>query len=429
MNAHMQPALPLPEPLRGEEEGTFAHNTVALRLPEIGRRTLAENEFPPERRRRLQALIDELPEGRVRPLQDHAAPDHQAWEAYCAPYLGQSWLQVPWFFAENYFYRRLLEAVDYFASGQDPFALQKRLGLETGLQAIERLAAGQEGRVERLRALPPAERGPAVKDLLILSLWGNQADLSLWPAGSPVQRDTAPPSVGPPAEEPAAHTQADREAPPSRLVVDHSAAIAAHLLGSPAARGPAPLRIDILLDNAGQELVNDLLLADTLLQAGLAQEVRLHAKAHPTFVSDALPADVLSTFDFLLRHPAPAARRLGMRLYRRLEAGRLRLRSDLFWNSPLPAWQMPPALREELAGSGLVISKGDAHYRRILGDRHWPFDTPLEAITAYRPAPLALLRVCKSEVAAGLQAGLAGRLQALDPGWMVNGTWGMIQFA
>ncbi len=409
------PALPLPEPLRGEEEGTFAHHTVALRLPEIGRRTLAENDFSPERARRLQALIDELPQGQVRPLQDRAAPDSQAWAAYCAPYLGQSWLQVPWFFAENYFYRRLLEAVDYFISGQDPFTLQKRLGLETSAQAIVQLCAGQPARIEALNAPARDTRLAAVQDLFLLSLWGNQADLSLWPAGSPGA------SRGP----------AGREVSNARLVVDHSAALAAHLLPLPAPGMPAPqpLRLDLLLDNAGLELVNDLLLADALLQAGLAREVRLHAKAHPTFVSDALPADVLSTFDFLLRLPEPAARQVGMRLYRRLEDGRLRLRSDFFWNSPLPAWELPPELREELAGSNLVIGKGDANYRRILGDRHWPFETPLEAITAYRPAPLAALRVCKSEVAAGLQAGQAVRLQALDPDWMVNGLWGMIQFA
>jgi hypothetical protein len=440
LSARPLPPLPLPEPLRGEEPGTFAENTVAVRLPEIGRRTLAENDFPPETAARVQALVDELPHGQVRLLRDEAAPDREAWAAYCAPYLGLSWLQAPWFFAETYFYRRLLEATGYFlpgtGQGADPFALQKQLGLETSAAVIDRLSADLEDRAAVLKSLPAGERAALLQDLFTTNLWGNQADLSLWPVGSPLHSGAEP---GP------------QRTSPSRLVVDETALIAACLLRQPLpagtqaenpgprpAAGPVPstsIRIDFILDNAGLELVNDLLLADILLQAGLAQEVRLHAKAHPTFVSDALPADVLSTFDFLLRGeqrstpPASASRRLGQRLYRCLQAGRLRLRSHFYWNSPLEGWLLPLELREELAGAELLVSKGDANYRRLVGDRHWPLETPLAQITRYLPAHLALLRVCKSEVAVGLGEGQAERLFAQDPNWMTNGNWGMIQFA
>lgn len=415
------PEYPIPEPLRGEEPGSFAQSTVAVRLPDIGRRTLAENDFPPEVAGRLQALIDDLPEGRVRHLQDRDAPDWKAWETYCSPHLGQTWLQVPWFFAETYFYRRLLEATGYFTSGpgegRDPFLYQKRLGLESSEEIIDRLSADLEARKEELAALTSEERIAPLQDLFTMNLWGNQADLSIWPVGSPSQPRDAKDAPNPAS---------------SRLVVDDSAAIAAHLLQplqKPQGRRAEASRIDFLLDNAGLELVNDLLLADALLGSGLAREVRLHAKVHPTFVSDAMPSDVLSTFDFLLRRAAPASRRLGMRLYHWLQEGRLRLRSDLYWNSPLPGWQLPPDLRDELAGSDLIISKGDANYRRLLGDRHWPLETPLAGIVAYLPAPLAVLRVCKSELAVGLEEGQAAQLTAEDPQWMVNGNWGMIQFA
>ncbi len=89
---------------------------------------------------------------------------------------------------------------------------------------------------------------------------------------------------------------------------------------------------------------------------------------------------------------------------------------------------MPSELAEELAGSDLLIFKGDANYRRLLGDRHWPFDTPLAEILGFLPSPALLLRTLKSEVAAGLTPDLRKRAQQQDDRWMVNGNWGLIQF-
>jgi hypothetical protein len=75
-----------------------------------------------------------------------------------------------------------------------------------------------------------------------------------------------------------------------------------------------------------------------------------------------------------------------------------------------------------------LINKGDANYRRLLGDRHWPYTTPLADILCYLPAPLAALRVFKSEVAAGLKPGQPESLDRADPGWKTNGKWGVLQF-
>jgi hypothetical protein len=161
---------PLPPPLRGSDPGSFARDTVVRRLPAIGRRVLLENALASMAARAVATLVDELPDTPVRPLRDRGAPDLALWDAYVAPVAGQSWLDVPWFFAETYFYRRLLEATGYFQPGPGhmahPFALQKRLGLEE---------------LGRAPTLPGPDLGLA--DALRGALWGNQADLSLWPAG------------------------------------------------------------------------------------------------------------------------------------------------------------------------------------------------------------------------------------------------------
>src|SRR5262249_11202823 len=70
-----------------------------------------------------------------------------------------------------------------------------------------------------------------------------------------------------------------------------------------------PRCVDCLLDNAGFELLGDLCLAEYLLSTAQVQTVRFHAKVHPTFVSDAIIADVHTTIAWLrLRLTAPCGR-------------------------------------------------------------------------------------------------------------------------
>jgi uncharacterized protein with ATP-grasp and redox domains len=396
----------IPEPLRGEETGTFANNTVVVRLPDIARRVLAENELHPLATQNVNALISELPDGLVRLLLDRHAPDSQCWDAYLEPELGKNWLLIPWFTAETYFYRRILEATGYFEPGPgyllDPFACQKLAGIKSNPEAVQVLSETVDQSCQ-----------PGVWDqelfiwLLKTDLWGNQADLSMWPAGKKNKPD-----------------HPDLTEAQAYLIVDDARACALYLesLGKPASR------VDFLADNAGFELTGDLALADYLLTCGIAQEVRFHLKAYPTFVSDAMSKDVRQAINFMAASSSAAINVLGKRLHSHLISGRLQLRENIFWNSPLAMWEMPEKLREELALASLVISKGDANYRRVLGDRHWLYTTPIGQVMNYFPCPLLLLRTLKSEVAVGLPTGIPEGLSQKDPTWLTDGRWSMIQF-
>jgi len=430
------------DPLRGAETDTFAYQTVAVRMPAIGRRTLAEGRFTPEAAARLEALCADLPHGRIRLLNDPQAPDCAAWNAQITPYVGQTWLEAPWFFAETYFYRRLVEACGYFASGHglepasrlepvtglDPFRPQKELALVEARQALEAILPARQ------------EQAHDLETLIRLALWGNQADLSMWPAGS--------------ANRPA-------NGAGSRLLVDDAARAADYLRNTTPVRvsskrgyfgcflggyatqkTPKNLlsrtdvntdsrRVDLVLDNTGAELAFDLLLADGLLADSLLQTgrtVRLWVKLHPTFVSDAIAADIPETLSSLAASALPAVRGLAERLLGHLQAGRLETATHPYWTSSHMGWELPADLRQELAQAVLLVSKGDANYRRWLGDRHWAYDYPLANVIDYLPAPMLLLRVLKSEVLAGLQPGQAEAVGQQDARWMINGQWGLIQF-
>jgi hypothetical protein len=202
------------------------------------------------------------------------------------------------------------------------------------------------------------------------------------------------------------------------VLVDHTAELAERLA--------AARRVDFILDNSGPELVCDLLLASWLLSSE-ERRVLLHAKRSPFYVSDATPADVRTAIEALAGSPDAAVRQAGQGLLRETNGGRLEVREHWFWNGPLFFSDMPSQLRRELAGSDLVLIKGDANYRRLVADRKWPPTTRMETLTGYFPAPLAVLRTLKSELVIDLEPGQAERLDLEDPEWRTNGRRGIIR--
>jgi hypothetical protein len=89
--------------------------------------------------------------------------------------------------------------------------------------------------------------------------------------------------------------------------------------------------------------------------------------------------------------------------------------------------EMPADLRWALGEMDLVIIKGDANYRRLVGDRHWPPTIPFGDLTAYFPASTVALRTFKSELVVGLSPGQAEQAAAEESEWLVNGKRGVIQ--
>jgi hypothetical protein len=111
-----------------------------------------------------------------------------------------------------------------------------------------------------------------------------------------------------------------------------------------------------------------------------------------------------------------------------MQMGHLDLKEDYYWTSPRLFWEMPKHIHQELSQADLVISKGDANYRRLAGDLNWAPTTPFEDVMRYFPTALLALRVLKAELALGLTPQQVQELDDQGPDWKFNGNWAVIQF-
>ncbi|MFI2211887.1 damage-control phosphatase ARMT1 family protein [Streptomyces sp. NPDC020141] len=408
-----------------DEPGSFAHSVLADRHPALVRRVRDAFPWGPAQHRALDALLAEITAGVIEPL-GPGAHDRAEWERWGrrdgadashsgasrsgasgsdspgsgTSWFGTSWFEAPFLWAESYFYRRLLGALDHFTPGPwqgvDPFGPFKQAELH---------APAVDGELAALDALPGRPADEQAHALLHASLWGNRADLGF-------RLDSGGGAPAGPQESPAPDDP--------RLVADDSAVLWSLLPPD------ASAAVHLIADNAGQELIPDLVLLDHLLHTGRAGRAALHIKPHPYYVSDATMTDVLDALRRLRRAPGYAAG-VGDRLWSALTDGRLDVRAHPFFCAPLPYSAMPADLRADLSGAAVTILKGDLNYRRLVGDRHWPATDSFHDRTAHFPGAVAALRTLKSDVLVGLHPQTLTTLDHTPTPWRTTGTHALIQ--
>lgn len=59
-----------------------------------------------------------------------------------------------------------------------------------------------------------------------------------------------------------------------------------------------------------------------------------------------------------------------------MRSGRMTISPHPFLCTASAGWEMPLSLARTLSRQDLAIAKGDANYRRLVGDLHWPYETP-----------------------------------------------------
>lgn len=399
-------------------EGTFAYVTLRDRMPVILSNAIDDihrhvaDTLPtlsPEDHGRakecigaLSRLKHEMQTGKPLRVLADADADAAAWNTCVAEAAGAGWYGVCWLLAECYLYRRIREAQLLAGLGEhDPFRAQKQAAL-IGARAAASQLAGFALAAKGAEALPV---------LLQFALWGNRADLSLTAGDLQAEHITSHVS----SEE---HLRARAD----KILHDDSGALQARLAGRLG-------RVAVVLDNAGLELVADLVLLWWLTARGHAGQVVLHLKRYPWFVSDVTAWDLDWTLT-ALSDMDPATRQIAADCRSFLAAGTWVAEAHPFWTLPhdFHALQtQAPDLHCALGACALTLLKGDLNYRKLLGDRAWAPTTPFAAAAAPWPSGFAVLRTLKSEVIAGLTAEAAERAGREERTWMTSGNYAVVQ--
>ena len=159
-------------PINGLKEDSFARFTLQFRLPAIIDGVIKDNRYAPEIEANLKDLKYKIIHGKI---DDSIASgtDLEQWNIWIDPYRLMDWFEVPFYFAEAYFYRLLIDKTGFFTRGDDPFALQKDRDIQENIDHFI-LMLSEVHEMERLNL----ESGIFLKSLMNQSLWGNKSDLS-----------------------------------------------------------------------------------------------------------------------------------------------------------------------------------------------------------------------------------------------------------
>lgn len=364
---------PLPPLLTTGEHGSFAAFTLEKRLPAI-LDNLAKNADTLQAQA-LQQLATEIRKETITPLPPFV---FGTLDQAIRPYARQRWADMPYLAVELYFYARILLAFGYATNTSiDPFRPVKQAAC---LQSIKSLAASDY-----------CNEDCSLTRLLRWSVTGNIADLSQY-------------SIP--------------EADQVSLLMDESDAVEALLDSSPG-------RVDFVFDNAGMDVLADLLLIRRI--SSHCAQIVAHVRPYPMFVSDMTMPDMAYLIEELAASSIAAAQKLGEDITRLLHQNRLILRASPALGLPICFCEDKTLVRETFENTELVLFKGDLNYRYFAGDRRWPHTTEKHFFFERFGRSAVCLRMLKSEVLAGLPADIATQTLQLQPGWLTSSRHGIIQ--
>ncbi|KAJ2461216.1 Hairy/enhancer-of-split with YRPW motif protein 2 [Coemansia sp. RSA 2424] len=376
------------------------------------------------------------------PLEEDGVGDIKTWNHWLGLYFPTAtWYTAPFLTWETYMYRRIatiFKRSEYWKQ-YDFFGEKKEATFRASMAAVAKMCGRVDALIRDCQAEDHQTRMHylAFVEVLHASLWGNQTDLSMFP--DLLKTEEA-------LEEMQARIISAGQTNSAKIVVDDTDRVWKEIVGP--MRGG---RIDIVLDNAGFELLQDVLLAHWLVSLGYASKIVFHAKRIPWYVSDVTVEDfhwlvrVAQTPTLLLGATKGMAEAdeaalvtLGSQWAGFLANGTWELKDELFWTGPYGFRYLPSAEegREvwngELTRADLVIFKGDLNYRKLIYDLEWPVSTPfgdaLGAMATDPRAPAILaLRTAKCDTIVGVAPDRARALFAAQRDWLCTGQYGVIQ--
>ena len=371
----------------------------------------------------------------LEPIPRDGRPDIEAYDEEFKTLKDLKWLAAPWLYTECYMYRFMhtfFTLSTPFWHSFDMFATSKRsslVGSKKGtIELVRRFGAVLQAIADK-QAMDEKTQKAIFEEMIQISLWGNATDLSLLTSLSVEELNSR-------------QGKAVRDSNKENIVVDDTEQVWS-LLSRLRSLG-SPRDIHIVLDNAGFELLTDLVFASYLIENNYAKKVVLHGKRMPWFVSDVNLEDLRyliegfangTIYDDIDVADKEELQKAGKHWQGLIQSGRMEFRAELFWTTQHPFGRMPivePALFEDLADADLVVYKGDLNYRKLTYDGMWPHSTPFrEAL-----GPLAkkhdgqgvrtlVLRTAKADVCVGLKP---GQDKNLEKGWTRYGKYAVVSY-
>ncbi|XP_043858440.1 damage-control phosphatase ARMT1-like isoform X2 [Dromiciops gliroides] len=435
----------LPPQMSAKDEGCFAYFTMKNRIPQILTKVINalnqhKNEFfekhgeaGTEAENKAVSLISKIrnelqADEPLLPLTDNWV-DTDIWNKYLEyqhSLLNEnnkkiSWFHSPWLYVECYMYRRVHEALMLSSpiSDFDVFKESKDQNFLESQEAIMSLCNYLEELNRRIKNLDEHQLKDEFFKLLQISLWGNKCDLSL--------------SGGQSSSQMSSPLTALEDLKPFILVnnMDNLWSVLINRKKMSQEKFPS-IRVDFVLDNAGFELVTDLVMADFLLTSKLATEIHFHGKSIPWYVSDTNKNDINWVLEELKAANTKCMFECGVNWELYFKKHTWIYQDHMFWTLPheyCTMAQVAPDLYAELQKSNLILFKGDLNYRKLVADRKWEFTVPFhQALNGFHPAPLCSIRTVKAEVQVGLAPGQGEQVTVSDPNWMTTGKYGIFQF-
>lgn len=448
-------SVQLPSPYYNDDKKSFAYPTVHKRWPTIiegaiddlnqansAKKTSSGEQIVAQLK---QLLADFKNDGLVQSFSEaqiSANADLAFYNTHLETLNGLkkvTWLTGPWLYLECYLYQLIhaffLEHTewrnyDIFERLKNKTFRQSELGvleLSKRYEVLNKQLTTEKVDDESLQIL--------FSEFIDISLWGNATDLSLL-AGNVTLEDIK--SVQ------GAEVRKKNE---KNILANDLPTAWKHLVSGKNSR------IDIVLDNSGFELFADLIFTLFVLDSKLVNEVHLHCKEIPWFVSDTMPKDFDALLDQLVdptfystvqknKDDAHSLQLLHSKLAEYHQQKKIVVQHHGFWTLSCNFWDIPKFddLYEELLKSDLVIFKGDLNYRKLTGDLNWEKTTPfLTAIQdlAWSKLPVLSLRTCKADVVVGLPEGVNERLieeykaagNEVGEFWTSSGKWAVISFS
>lgn len=371
----------------------------------------------------------------LEPLPNDGGSDIQDYNAELAALENPTWHSVPWLFSECYMYRLIQTFFSTSTSrwqGFDVFKkskIQSLQGSKIGVLELVKRFHGMREAIAKSEISNAATEKAVFEEMIQICLWGNATDLSLLTTLSMEELTSR-------------QGKANRDSAKANIVDDDTEDVWKLLSGLKGSGSQGT--IQIVLDNAGFELLTDLVLAAYLIESGHAREVILHGKRMPWFVSDVTQVDLMDLIDGFIDgtvwddlSPADVKEleEAGRYWKNLLDSDKLQYRAEGFWTTAHSFGRMAvvePSLWKEFSKAELIIYKGDLNYRKLVYDGCWPHTTtfgkalgPLAEKHGGVGTRTLSLRTSKADVCVGLSP---EREKSLQPGWTRTGRYAVVSY-